>query len=81
MDGNPVTKPIQPPGMMHASHPSGGSAAGMEMKIAFKFEREIKWTYRFLEEADSFVVGTLYVRQSAFDHRPSRIEVTIRTLE
>jgi hypothetical protein len=53
----------------------------MDMKVTFKFERETKRTYRFLEEADPPVVGTIYVKQNAFDHRPNRIEVTIKTLE
>ena len=53
----------------------------MDTKLKFKFERETKRTYRFLEEADDPVVGTLYVKQSAFDRRPNRLEVTIRTLE
>ncbi len=53
----------------------------MEMKATFKFERETKRTYRYLEEADAPVVGTIYIRQSALDHRPNRIEITIRTLD
>lgn len=53
----------------------------MEIKITFKFERETKRTYRFQEEADPPVVGTRYVKQSAFDHRPNRIEATLRTLD
>ena len=53
----------------------------METRVRFKFERETKRTYRFQEEGDPPVVGTLYVRQDAFDHRPNRIEVTIRTVD
>jgi len=53
----------------------------MEKKIEFRFERETKRTYRFMEDSDDPVVGTLYIQQSAFDRRPDRIEVTIRTLD
>ena len=59
----------------------GQEVVGMELKVAFRFERETKRTYRFMEESDEPVVGTLYIQQSAFDRRPDRIEVAIRTVE
>lgn len=45
--------------------------------INFEFERETKNTYRFAEVADEPVVGTLYVKKSAFKSAPTGLTVTI----
>ena len=53
----------------------------MERLVAFKFERETKRTYRFQEDSDAPVIGTLYVKQSVFSKRPGRLEVVIRAAD
>ncbi len=50
----------------------------MEKTIRMAYERDTKRTYRFAEQADDPVVGTLYVKKSLFQKRPDTIEVTIR---
>jgi hypothetical protein len=53
----------------------------METRIVFKYERETKNKFRFSEDADEPVMGTLYVRKDQFDERPERLEVTLRVIE
>ncbi len=53
----------------------------MEKTVRLIYERDTKRTYRFHEESDDPVVGTLYVKKSAFGRRPDAIEITIRTEE
>ena len=50
----------------------------MERRVRHVYERDTKRTYRFQEESDDPVVGTVYVKKSAFQTRPKEIEVTIR---
>ena len=50
----------------------------MEKTIHFVYERDTKRTYRFQEQADDPIVGTLYVKKSVFFRRPEAVEVTIR---
>jgi hypothetical protein len=48
-----------------------------EIRITFEFDRETKRTYRF-KEVGGEVVGTLYVKQTAFpDGPPAGLTVTI----
>jgi len=54
------------------------------ISLAFTFERATKNTYRFTEvvaEGADAVVGTLYVKQSAFpDGEPASLAVVIQTV-
>lgn len=52
----------------------------METKVSFKYERETKNKYRFSEDAEEPVMGTLYVRKDLFDERPDQLEVTLRVV-
>jgi hypothetical protein len=52
----------------------------MERKVRFEYERETKRKYRFREDAEEPVMGTLYVSKDLFDERPDAIEVTLRTV-
>jgi hypothetical protein len=60
----------------HVEH--GG--IGMERKVAFDYEKDTKNKYRFSEDAEEPVMGTLYVSKGLFDQRPERIEVTLRVV-
>lgn len=51
-----------------------------ELRLTFAHERDTKRTYRFKEESDEPVMGTLYVSKGAFETRPSRLEVTVSIL-
>ncbi len=53
----------------------------MKETVTLEFERETKRKYRFAETSDEPVMGTLYVSKTAFEDRPSRIEVTLRSLD
>ena len=53
----------------------------MEKKVKLKFERETKRTYRFQEDSETPIIGTLYVKQSVFEERPNRLEVLIKTMD
>lgn len=45
--------------------------------INFSFERATKNTYRFHEESDNPIIGTLYVKKSAFPNgQPSKLLIT-----
>ncbi|MFQ6059898.1 MAG: hypothetical protein ACE5KV_01190 [Thermoplasmata archaeon] len=50
----------------------------MELNLTFRYERDTKRTYRFQEESEIPVVGTLYVQKSAFKSRPEKIEVVLK---
>lgn len=50
----------------------------LEKHLAFRFERETKRTYRFQEESEDPIVGTLYVQKSAFKSRPEKIDVHLK---
>ncbi|MFQ6128181.1 MAG: hypothetical protein ACE5QW_04695 [Thermoplasmata archaeon] len=50
----------------------------MEVTLTFSYKRDTKRTYRFQEESDNPIVGTLYVQKRAFKSRPERIEVTLK---
>jgi hypothetical protein len=52
-----------------------------ELRISFAHERDTKRMYRFKEESEEPVMGTLYVSKGAFEDRPSRISVTVTVLE
>jgi hypothetical protein len=48
------------------------------MTVTFELERETKNTFRFSENAENPVIGTLYVQKSAFaDETPRTLTVTI----
>lgn len=52
----------------------------MEHTVRFTYERDTKNKYRFSEDADEPVMGTLYVAKGLFEERPERLEVTLRTV-
>ena len=46
--------------------------------LSFTFERETKNTYRFAEDGDDAMVGTLYVKKSAFSKgAPESLTATV----
>ena len=46
--------------------------------VKFIFERATKNTYRFAEDSDNPIIGTLYVKKSAFKNgQPNTLSVTI----
>lgn len=49
----------------------------METKVSFRYERETKNKYRFKEDADAPIMGTVYVSKDLFDERPEELEVTL----
>jgi hypothetical protein len=53
----------------------------MERKVAFEYEKDTKNKYRFTEDADEPVMGTLYVSKDLFDQRPQRLEVTLKVVK
>lgn len=53
----------------------------MEKRLSFTYERDTKRTYRFQEDSEDPIVGTLYVQKSAFKTRPERIEVRLKAIE
>ena len=53
----------------------------METKVSFEYERETKRKYRFKEQSEEPVMGTLYVSKDLFDQRPERLEVTLRVVQ
>ncbi len=50
----------------------------VENRITFKYERETKNKYRYSEDAEEPVMGTIYVRKDLFDDRPEELELTLR---
>jgi len=52
-----------------------------ELALRFAFQRDTKRMYRFEEESEEPVVGSLYVSKGAFEARPARLEVTVRVIE
>lgn len=50
----------------------------MEQHLVFKYERDTKRTYRFTEDSENPIVGTLYVQKHAFKSRPDKVEVTLK---
>ena len=55
-----------------------GREGNMERKIDFRMERPTRNTYRFFENSEEPLVGTLYVQKTAFKRMPRRIEVILR---
>ena len=55
---------------------------GMETEtiINFKYERETKNKFRFKEDAEVPVMGTVYVSKTLFDERPKELEVTLKII-
>ncbi len=52
------------------------------MKAKFTFEKDTKNTFRYREEGDSQVIGTLYIKKSTFDGRkPNKIEVIVEEVK
>ena len=49
----------------------------MKKELAFKFERETPGTYRFKEEAAVPLVGTIYIKKTAFETKPEILRVTL----
>lgn len=54
---------------------------GTETKIAFRYERETKNKYRFKEDTDAPVMGTVYVSKDLFEERPEELEITLRVTD
>jgi hypothetical protein len=52
----------------------------VERKVRFEYERETKRKYRFKEDSEEPVMGTLYVSKDLFDERPEALEVTLRVV-
>ncbi|MFQ5919594.1 MAG: hypothetical protein ACE5I4_06065 [Thermoplasmata archaeon] len=50
----------------------------MERKIKFVMERPTKNTYRFSEDAEQPLIGTLYIQKVAFKRVPRQVEVVVR---
>jgi hypothetical protein len=50
-------------------------------KINFKYERETKNKFRYREDADDPLMGTIYVSKSLFSERPEEIELTLSVKE
>ncbi|MFQ5907182.1 MAG: hypothetical protein ACE5JA_11510 [bacterium] len=48
------------------------------MDLTFIYERDTKRTYRFQEDSENPIVGTLYVQKSAFKARPEKIDVVLK---
>ena len=75
---------VQPPGSLirtTRSIPSKHGGIPTERKVTFVYEKDTKNKYRFTEDADEPVMGTLYVTKDLFDQRPRRLEVTLRVVE
>ena len=53
----------------------------MERTLTFEYERDTKNKYRFREDSEVRVMGTLYVVKDLFEERPDRMEVTLRTID
>jgi hypothetical protein len=51
---------------------------GTKTTLRFNYERDTKNKYRFREDADEPVMGTIYVAKDLFDERPDTLEVTLR---
>lgn len=49
----------------------------MKKELAFRFERETPGTYRFKEEAAVPVVGTIYIKKTAFGTKPETLKVIL----
>ncbi len=52
----------------------------MERTLHFGYERDTKNKYRYREEGDEPVMGTVYVSKDLFDDRPDRLEVTLKAV-
>ncbi len=52
-----------------------------EKKLTFEFEKETKNTFRFKEQGNEQVIGTLYVQKTFFKKKPKRIEVILKVAE
>jgi len=50
-------------------------------EIALSLDKKTKRMYRFKEEGDKNIVGTMYVNQSIFDGEPKKIKVTVEKTE
>ena len=53
----------------------------MEHTITFTYERDTKNKYRYQEDGDDLMIGTLYVSKSAFKERPNKVQVTLKGLD
>jgi len=51
----------------------------MRRTLKFAYEKDTKNKYRFIEDSEEPLVGTLYVSKSLFTERPEGLEVTIST--
>jgi hypothetical protein len=49
----------------------------MKRELNFFFERETPGTYRFKEDSPTPIVGSLYVKKSAFETKPERVKMTL----
>jgi len=50
-----------------------------ERKLTFSYERDTKNKYRFREDSEVPVMGTIYLAKELFEAPPDRVEVTVRT--
>ena len=62
--------------------PNPCNPGGMETEtiINFKYERETKNKFRFKEDAEVPVMGTVYVSKTLFDERPEELEITLKVI-
>jgi hypothetical protein len=51
-----------------------------KMTVELAFDRETKRTYRFAEQGNQNLVGTLYVSKHAFEGQPASIRMTIEVI-
>ena len=49
----------------------------MKKELLFKFERETPGTYRYKEEAAIPVVGTIYIKKTAFETKSESLKVIL----
>jgi len=50
-------------------------------EVTLSLDKTTKRMYRFKEDGDENLVGTLYVNQNAFEGEPKKIKVTFETVE
>lgn len=54
-----------------------------EITIKFRLEKETKHCFRFSEVVKGFeepIIGTLYIKRSAFASQPTEAEISLRSL-
>jgi hypothetical protein len=51
-----------------------------ERRLTFSYERDTKNKYRFREDSEVPVMGTIYLTKDLFEDRPDGVEVIVRTV-